>query len=149
VNSGSGNDLVFDRALAAATGVRERAYAPYSGFHVGAAVVTATGQVFVGANVENASYGLTVCAERVAIWTGTAAGCSDFRLVVVVTDTPRPVTPCGACRQVLTELAPQARVVMATLGGLCQEATVPELLPGAFGPEDIIPVTGQRPPRSP
>jgi cytidine deaminase len=149
VSSDATSEIVVNLALAAATDVRERAYAPYSRFRVGAAVVTATGQVFTGANVENASYGLTVCAERVAIWTGTAAGCFDFRLVVVVTDTPQPVTPCGACRQVLAELAPRARVVMATLGGANQEATVQELLPGPFGAADLSPVTAPRLPQSP
>ena len=137
MNSDADSHAILCRAVVVATEARSRAYAPYSRFRVGAAVVTPTGHIFAGANVENASYGLTVCAERVAIWTGTAAGCADFRLVVVVTDTPQPVTPCGACRQVLAELAPQARVIMATVNGVRHEATVQELLPGAFGPGNI------------
>jgi cytidine deaminase len=130
------NELIV-RAIVLASAAREHAYAPYSQFRVGAAVATADGRLFAGANVENASFGLTACAERVALWTGTVAGASDFILVVVVTDTRQPVTPCGACRQVLSELAPEALVVMTTLGGLRQDATVKELLPGAFGRRDL------------
>lgn len=149
MSSDAGSHAILHRARAAATEARERAYAPYSHFRVGAAVVTSTGQVFAGANVENASYGLTACAERVAIWTGTVAGCTDFRLVVIVTDTPQPVPPCGACRQVLAELAPEARVIMATLSGLQQEARVRDLLPGAFGAGALIPAAAPRPRQSP
>jgi cytidine deaminase len=125
------------RAIAAAGQARGHAYAPYSHFPVGAAVVTAEGQCFVGANVENASFGLTACAERIAIWTSTAAGAANVGLVVVVTDTPDPVAPCGACRQVLSELAPDARVIMVTVGGRRRETTVRDLLPGPFGRADL------------
>ena len=130
-----GDDV--DLAIAAATQARLRAYAPYSHFLVGAAVLAADGRCFAGANVENASFGLTVCAERVAVWTGAIAGMANARLVVVVTDTSEPVAPCGACRQVLWELAPEARVIMATVGGRRREATVRGLLPGAFGRGDL------------
>lgn len=133
----SAGDAALERAVALATQARDRAYAPYSRFRVGAAVLAADGQCFPGANVENASYGLTACAERIALWTGAVAGMSAVRFVVVVTDTPQPVTPCGACRQVLSELAPDATVVMATVGGRRQEATVRDLLPGAFGQNDL------------
>lgn len=149
MSSNAGSGALLQRAIAAATAAREHAYAPYSRFRVGAAVVTSSGQVFAGANVENASYGLTACAERVAIWTATVAGESEFHLVVVVTDTPQPVTPCGACRQVLSELAPQARVVTTTLGGPYQETTVQALLPGAFGAGDLTLGAGPRLPRTP
>jgi cytidine deaminase len=137
VNAADGGRDALERAIALAAQARDRAYAPYSRFRVGAAVLTADGQCFVGANVENASYGLTACAERIALWTGAVAGMSAVRFVVVVTDTPQPVTPCGACRQVLSELAPDATVVMATVGGRRQEATVRDLLPGAFGQKDL------------
>ena len=121
-----------DRALTRALAARERAYAPYSGFRVGAAVVDADGTVYSGANVENASYGLTVCAERMAVWTATLAGAPHVRLVLVVADAPEPVTPCGACRQVLVELAPDAVVVMASVDGRRRACTVRDLLPDAF-----------------
>jgi len=82
---------------------RDRAYAPYSSFHVGAAVQDARGNIFTGCNVENLSFGLTICAERAAIATAVAAGSRDLRAVVVVADTDTPISPCGACRQVMAE----------------------------------------------
>jgi cytidine deaminase len=82
---------------------RDRAYAPYSSFHVGAAVQDAQGNIFSGCNVENLSFGLTICAERAAIATAIAAGSRDLRRIVVVADTDTPVSPCGACRQVMAE----------------------------------------------
>jgi cytidine deaminase len=82
---------------------RERAYAPYSNFHVGAAVVDEQGRIFTGCNVENLSYGLTICAERVAISSAIAAGAKSLSTIVVVADTDTPVSPCGACRQVMAE----------------------------------------------
>lgn len=82
---------------------RDRAYAPYSSFHVGAAVQDAQGNIFTGCNVENLSFGLTICAERAAIATAIAAGSRDLRAVVVVADTDTPISPCGACRQVMAE----------------------------------------------
>ncbi len=101
----------------AAIEARERAYAPYSHFLVGAALLTRSGKVFTGSNVENLSYGLTICAERVAIGTAVAAGEREFEAIVVVADTDQPISPCGACRQVLAEFAPHLRVVLATLSG--------------------------------
>jgi cytidine deaminase len=89
--------------LEAAWAVRNRAYAPYSKFHVGAAVLTKSGKLFVGCNVENLSFGLTNCAERVAIGSMIAAGESEIERVVVVADTDKPISPCGACRQVMAE----------------------------------------------
>lgn len=92
-----------DELLAAAWQVRDAAYAPYSNFAVGAALLAADGRIFVGCNVENISFGLTNCAERVAIGTAVAAGVRDFSAVAVVADTGVPISPCGACRQVLAE----------------------------------------------
>ena len=114
---------------------RERAYAPYSGFKVGAAALTKDGRVFGGCNVENAAYGLCNCAERTALFAAIAAGCrpGDFTHLAVVADTPGPVSPCGACRQVLAEFNPNMTVVYTTPQGPVT-TTVAELLPHSFGP---------------
>lgn len=116
-----------------ARAVREHAHAPYSRFKVGAAIRTASGGVFAGCNVENASYPEGTCAEAGAIAAMVAAGEREIAEVAVIADAPEPVPPCGGCRQRLAEFAaPEVRVVMATLGGETRVATVGELLPGAF-----------------
>jgi cytidine deaminase len=112
------------------------AYAPYSGFTVGAAVWTDRG-LFTGANVENASYGLTNCAERTAIFAAAAAGARHVERVVVYTPTPSPTEPFGACRQVIFEFGPEAEVASCCLGAETLETTIGALLPGAFGPSDL------------
>jgi cytidine deaminase len=114
---------------------RDKAYAPYSRFLVGAALLTKDGRVFAGCNVENASYGLCNCAERTAFFAAVAAGCKpgDFSQLAVVADSDAPVSPCGACRQVMLELSgPQLVVIQANLRGDIQQSTAGELLPGAF-----------------
>lgn len=117
--------------LAAARAVRKQAYAPYSGYAVGAAVRAATGRIFTGANVENASYGLTICAERAAVCAAVAAGCSDLVAVAVVT--PDAGMPCGACRQVLAEFGPDMLVLAASpRQGQCRTMSLSELLPETF-----------------
>ena len=120
------------RAIAAATAVRERAYAPYSRFKVGAALVAVDGSLHVGCNVENASYGLTQCAERAAITAATAAGRRDVIMCAIVTDTAEPTTPCGACRQVLAETGIDMLVICRTLAGAERRYTLRDLLPDAF-----------------
>jgi len=127
-------DGVIDRdaLLAAAWRAREQAYAPYSGFAVGAAVLGASGRVFAGANVENASYGLTICAERVAITAAVSAGERRIAALAVVTGASQPTPPCGACRQVLWEFGPEAEVVVENRRGERRRWTARELLPEAF-----------------
>jgi len=122
--------------LAAARAVRERAYCPHSGFAVGAAVRTVAGDVFTGVNVENASYGLTICAERSAVAAAVAAGMRPGQLaaVALVADADQPVTPCGACRQVIAEFAaPDCRIVSGLVRGEAVRVwSLPELLPEGF-----------------
>ncbi len=115
---------------------RENAYAPYSNFKVGAAILTEDGKVFTGANVENASYGLSICAERVALFKAVSEGYRKFKMIAVVADTERPVPPCGACRQVLAEFG-DMEVVMANLKGEMKTWKLSELLPEAFTPDDL------------
>jgi cytidine deaminase len=118
--------------VAHARGAASRAYAPYSRFHVGACVLADDGAVFSGCNVENASYGLTVCAERNAIAHMVASGRRRFEAIVVFTPTPKPTPPCGACRQVLFEFSRDALVVGVCEGPDWLRTTIAELLPGAF-----------------
>lgn len=117
---------------------RELAYVPYSKFKVGAALRTKDGQIIKGANIENAAYGLCNCAERTALFKAYSEGIKEFDLMVVVADTERPVPPCGACRQVISELcAGDMEVILTNLNGDTQKMTVSELLPGAFSPKDL------------
>ncbi|MDD7969743.1 cytidine deaminase [Roseinatronobacter alkalisoli] len=114
--------------------LREMAYAPYSGFQVGAALRSADGRVFGGCNVENAAYPEGTCAEAGAIAAMVAAGARAIAEIVVVADSPTPVAPCGGCRQKIAEFATaETRVTMATLAGQEITMTAKELLPGAFG----------------
>jgi cytidine deaminase len=127
--------LPVDELLNLARAARQRAYAPYSRFQVGAVVLTRDGRRFDGCNVENAAYGLCNCAERTALFAAVAAGCrpGDFAALAVVADTPGPVSPCGACRQVMVELCDQAMpVLLGNLGPHVQETTVGGLLPDSF-----------------
>jgi len=111
---------------------REQAVAPFSNFQVGAAVKTADGKVYTGCNVESASYGLTVCAERIAIWKALSEGERHFTDLAVVADTDTLTPPCGTCRQIIWEFARGARIVFANLEGKSEEFHIADLLPRAF-----------------
>lgn len=132
---------VDEELLAAARSARSRAYAPYSSFAVGAALRLRDGSIITGANIENAAYGLTLCAERVALSRALHAGYAPGEVVVVAvaTEADRLTAPCGACRQWLHELAPAAAVVCAggPAAGPPLVTTVAALLPHAFGPDDL------------
>ncbi len=125
-----------DTLVEAARAAQLRAYAPYSKFRVGCALEAEDGRVFVGCNVENASYGLTICAERAAVCAAVAAGAHRFRRAVVVSDADPPAAPCGACRQVLSEFGRELRVEGVSPAGTVSW-TIAELLPSAFGKEQL------------
>ncbi len=125
-----------DELEAAAWAVRDRAHAPYSRFRVGAALAGEDGRTFTGCNVENASYGLTICAERAAVVQAVAAGVRRFSRIVIVTDIDPPAAPCGACRQVLREFGPD--LIVESVGPHSRKKWwIWELLPEAFGPESL------------
>ena len=125
-----------ERIVRAATEVRERAHAPYSGYRVGAALLTDDGRVFTGCNVENASYGLSVCAERHAVAAAVAAGATSYAALAVVTSSSPPASLCGACRQVLAEFG-DLEIVLANPAGERLTTSLTELLPDAFGPHRL------------
>ncbi len=115
--------------------MRERAYAPYSGYRVGAALLGASGQVFTGCNVENAVYPLGLCAERVAVFKAISEGEYGFTAIAIATENGG--TPCGACRQVLSEFAPDLRILLVDAKGEVRETSLRRLLPEPFGPKDL------------
>ena len=120
-----------DELVQRARHAREHAHAPYSGFAVGAALRSGSGLVYSGSNIENLSFGLTICAERVALFSAVAAGERSIRSLVIVADSNEPIVPCGACRQVLAEFAPELRIRTFTLDGKSLETSLAELLPRA------------------
>jgi cytidine deaminase len=125
--------LSVEELIGQARQARDRAYAPYSDFRVGAALECRDGRIFTGCNVENASYGLCNCAERAAIFKAVSDGATDFRRIAVIADTENPVSPCGACRQVMLEmLGEDVQVIMCNLRGATEIRTVGELLPLPF-----------------
>lgn len=129
----------IDKLVRRARAARRRAHAPYSRYPVGAAVLAASGRVYAAGNIENASYGLTVCAERVAVWTAVAAG--EREIVAIAVSTPNGATPCGACRQVLVEFLPaqgeRDMLVIVDRGDAQLALRLSELLPFAFRPGDL------------
>ena len=133
----SPTDPEVEKLREAARAAMKNAYCEYSQFAVGAAVLTESGKIFVGCNVENASYGLTMCAERNAIFQALAQGHRDLKAVVVVTPTETPTPPCGACRQVINEFNPDAEIFSFGEKDVVQQFTLSELLPQAFGPRNL------------
>jgi cytidine deaminase len=131
------NDNIVEEMRAAAQAAMRNAYSPYSKFRVGAAVLTAEGEIFAGCNVENASYGLTSCAERNAIFQAVAKGQRKLKAIVIVTDTKALTPPCGACRQVINEFGPRAEIFIFGRGKAGQKHTLSKLLPRAFGPLNL------------
>lgn len=128
----------INQLIVEAKKAREKAYVPYSKFQVGAALLTTDGKVFHGCNIENAAYSMCNCAEHTALFSAYAEANRDFKMLAVVADTDRPCSPCGACRQVISELCPRdMKVVLTNLKGDILETTVEDLLPGAFTPEDL------------
>lgn len=121
-----------EELIAEAEKARQNAYAPYSNFKVGAAVESDNGDIYIGCNVESASYGLTVCAERVAIWKGISRGEKHFRRIAVVVDTKELTPPCGVCRQIIWEFCGDVPVILANLHGDVETVQMSELLPRAF-----------------
>ena len=135
MSSSSNQD--FERLRAAAAAASEQAYCPYSNFPVGAAVLTEAGEVFAGCNVENASLGLTMCAERSAIFQAVAKGARVIRALLVYTPSETPCPPCGACRKVIHEFAPEADIYSVCDGPDVSHSKLNALLPQAFGPERL------------
>ncbi len=115
----------------------KKAHAPYSGYHVGAALLASDGRIFLGANVENASYGLAQCAERTAIGAAVVAGARKFVAIAIASPGTKPASPCGMCRQVLAEFPPSFPVRCFAERGEPVDSTVSALLPGAFGPAEL------------
>ncbi|NLM97225.1 MAG: cytidine deaminase [Halanaerobiaceae bacterium] len=120
-----------------AKNAREYSYSPYSDFPVGAALLCEDGTIYTGTNIENASYGLSNCAERTAVFKAVSEGKGEFKAIAVVADTERPVPPCGACRQVIQEFGEDVEVIIANLKGDYRSFSIKELLPGAFSRKDL------------
>jgi cytidine deaminase len=126
-----------DDLLRVAHAAVQLAHSPYSGVRVGAALLGVNGEVFTGCNVENASYGLTICAERVAAVKAVSSGVTAFQAIAIATSLEDPLMPCGACRQFLHEFAPELRVITQGMQGPRAEAGLDELLPRPFRPDDL------------
>lgn len=128
----------FKKLIKEAEKTRKRAYTPYSKFQVGAAVLCADGKIFTGCNIENASFSLAVCAERVAIFKAISEGSTKFKAIAVIGDTDKPLSPCGACRQVISEFGEDIPLIMANLKGDFKIKKIKKLLPEAFGKNDLL-----------
>ena len=123
---------IFQELIKKAKEARSKAYAPYSKFKVGSAVLTENDTIFTGCNIENASLGLSICAERVAIFKAISSGCKILKAIAIICDTEEPCSPCGACRQMMVEFSPEMEVIMVNLQNKTKTAKAKELLPGFF-----------------
>ena len=128
----------FKKLIKEAEKARNRAYTPYSKFKVGAAVLCDDGKIFTGCNIENASFGMSICAERVAIFKAVSEGSTKFEAIAVIGDTDKPCSPCGACRQVISEFDENIPLIMANLKGDVKIKKIGDLLPEAFGKKDLL-----------
>ena len=126
------DDALLQNLIQSARFAAARAYEPYSRFRVGAALLGSDGVIYSGCNVENASYGLTICAERAAVFAAIAGGCKNFDALVIYTPTPQPQSPCGACRQVLAEFCPKLQIISVCDGSGQLNLSLEELLPHRF-----------------
>ena len=127
-----------DKLIKEAIAAKEKAFAPYSKFHVGVALLTADDEIIIGANIENASYSLTICAERIAVFKGILDGKRSFKTIAIAGNTNEPLPPCGACRQVLAELCGlELEVIMINKDGKTKELTMKELLPYSFESDQL------------
>jgi len=131
------SETILRDLIVKAKNASEHAYCPYSGFPVGAAILTGMEDIFTGCNVENASYGLTICAERSAVFQMVAKRRERIKAVVIYTPTPQPAAPCGACRQVINEFGPDALIISVCDGPDVLRRQLAQLLPDAFGPADL------------
>jgi cytidine deaminase len=138
------NESENQTLIETATAARLRSVAPFSNFKVGAALQTKAGKVFTGCNIESASYGLTVCAERVAIWKALSEGERDFTNLVIVADTENLTPPCGTCRQIIWEFAKHATIILANLRGQREEVHIGDLLPRAFDARFLKEASGRK-----
>lgn len=128
----------YERLIKHAQNARAHSHSPFSHFRVGSAVLTASGKVFTGCNIENSSFGLTICAERTALFKAVSEGHSKFTAIAISTDEESPVAPCGACRQVIMDLAGDIDVVMTGKHGARRVARMSELFPFPFGPGNLL-----------
>ncbi len=125
-------DQTRDQLIAAAKTVRERAHAPFSHFKVGCAIEDEHGNIYTGCNIENATYGLTLCAERVAVFKAVSEGAGKLKRIAVVADTENPTPPCGACRQILWEFCGDAELILENLTGQRETLTIKQIFPRPF-----------------
>lgn len=130
--------MTYDRLIRQAQKARAHSHSPFSRFRVGSAVLTTTGRIFTGCNIENSSFGLTICAERTALFKAVSEGHSKFKAIAITTDEVAPIAPCGACRQVIMDLAGDIDVIMVGRNGTRRVVRLTELFPFPFGPDNLL-----------